>query len=147
MPGWETWMWLAIIILSIICEAETAALVAIWFMPSALISLVISFFNVPLWIQVLVFFAASAVLLILFKLVFKVSPSREKNKKTNLDIIIGQRCVVIEEISNLHARGAVKINGQVWSARSIDDNAVIPEGKTVTIENIVGVKIICKISE
>ena len=144
MPGWETWMWLAIIILSIICEAETAALVAIWFMPSALISLVISFFNVPLWIQVVVFFAVSAVLLIVFKVLFKVSPSREKNKKTNLDIIIGQKCVVIEEISNLHAKGTVRINGQLWSARSSDESATIAEGKTVLIERIEGVKVICK---
>ena len=138
---------IAIIVLSIICEAETATLVAIWFMPAAIVSLVLSFFAVPLWIQVVVFFACAALLLFLFKVCFNVKSPKENNKKTNLDRIIGERCIVIEEISNLHGTGAVKVNGQVWSARSLDDNAVIPEGKTVTIENIVGVKIICKISE
>ena len=92
----------------------------------------------------MVFFAVSAVLLIVFKVLFKVSPSREKNKKTNLDIIIGQKCVVIEEISNLHAKGTVKINGQLWSARSSDESTTIAEGKTVLIESIEGVKVICK---
>lgn len=143
MLDWETWMWLAVIVLSVICEAETAALVAIWFIPAALVSMILSFFNVALWIQVLVFFATAAVLIFVFKKFFNLKVKKDANAKTNLDMLIGQKCIVVEEISNIHARGAVKINGQIWSARSADGDSVIPEGAVVLIERVEGVKLIC----
>lgn len=142
MLDWETWMWLAVIVLSVICEAETAALVAVWFIPAALIAMILSFFNVALWIQVLVFFATAAILILVFKKFFNLKVKKDANAKTNIDILIGQKCIVTEEISNIHAKGAVKINGQAWSARSSDDT-VIPEGAVVIIERVQGVKLIC----
>lgn len=143
MFGWESWMWLGIIILAIFCEAQTAALVAIWFMPAALVSMVLSFFDVYLWVQVLAFFAISIAGIILFKKVFNKKLKATEESKTNVDAIIGKKCIVVEEISNIHAKGAVKLGGQVWSARSSDES-VIEEGKIVTVESISGVKLICK---
>ena len=147
MFDWESWMWLAVIILSVFCEAQTAALVAIWFMPAALVSMIISFFGVHLWIQVLVFFAVSFAGIIIFKKVFNQKLKSGENSKTNVEAIIGKKCIVVEEISNIHAKGAVKVGGQVWSARSSDDGTTIPEGKIVVVESVHGVKLICKEAE
>ena len=144
MFGWESWMWLAVIVLSVICEAETAALVAIWFMPAALVSLILSFFDVALWIQVLVFFAISIASIIIFKIIFNKKLKNNAETKTNIDAIIGKKCIVVEEISNIHAKGAVKVGGQIWSARSYDEDATIAEGKIVVVESVQGVKFICK---
>ena len=146
MFGWESWMWLGIIILAIFCEAQTAALVAIWFMPAALVSMILSFFDVHLWVQVLVFFFISIASIILFKKIFNKKLKVTEETKTNVDAIIGKKCIVVEEISNIHGKGAVKLGAQVWSARSNDDS-IIEEGSVVTIERISGVKLICKKAE
>ena len=146
MFGWESWMWLGIIILAIFCEAQTAALVAIWFMPAALVSMILSFFDVYLWVQVLVFFFISIASIILFKKIFNKKLKVTEETKTNVDAIIGKKCIVVEEISNIHGKGAVKLGAQVWRARSNDDS-VIEEGSIVTVESISGVKLICKKAE
>ena len=147
MFGWESWMWLAVIILSVFCEAQTAALVAIWFMPAALVAMIISFFGVQLWIQVIVFFALSIASIIIFKKIFNKKLKNNAEAKTNVDAIIGKKCIVVEEICNIQAKGAVKLGGQVWSARSSDDDTTIPEGKIVVVESVHGVKLICKEAE
>ena len=66
------------------------------------------------------------------------------DKVARLDSIEGEKCIVIEEISNIRSTGTVKINGQVWSARSSEDDVVIPKGTVVIAENISGVKLVCK---
>ena len=57
-------VWLGVIALAIIVEASTSALVSIWFIPSAIISFILALCKVDLWIQIVVFFVASALLLI-----------------------------------------------------------------------------------
>ena len=44
------WVWLGVIVAAIVTEASTFALVAVWFIPSALISLLLSIFKLPLWL-------------------------------------------------------------------------------------------------
>ena len=51
--------------------------------------------------------------------------------------------MVIQTIDNLKATGQVKIDGNVWTARSVDDS-VIPTGETVEVLQISGVKLIVK---
>jgi membrane protein implicated in regulation of membrane protease activity len=52
--------------------------------------------------------------------------------------------VVTETISNLNATGTVKVRGSVWTARSFNDEVVIPENTVVIVERIEGVKLIVK---
>ena len=40
------YFWIAVILLSVATESLTAALVAIWFMPSALVSMILAFFHI-----------------------------------------------------------------------------------------------------
>ena len=63
--------------------------------------------------------------------------------KTNADRIVGQRAVVILDIDNQAAQGQVRINGQVWTARS-QDAEPIPAGAQVEVVQISGVKAIVK---
>ena len=58
-------------------------------------------------------------------------------------VTIGQLAVVTEEINNIEAKGAVKVGGIVWSARSETDET-IETGKTVTVTKIDGVKLIVR---
>ena len=137
-------VWLAVVVGGVFCEAMTVSLVAIWFVPAALISLLLSLFGVAEWIQVLVFFLLAFAMIAVFRHIFKKRiRDKQTSVKTNTDRLLGKRAVVTEEIDNLHALGAVKIDGQEWSARSEGDIS-IPVGTTVEVLAVAGVKLICK---
>ena len=138
-------VWAAIFILALAAESQTAELVAIWFMPGALISLVLSFFNVPVWIQITVFAVLSAVLLVLaFKFFRRLLLKDVGRTKTDTDLLIGKQARVEEDIDNAQMQGAVKIDGKIWSARMVDDSQKATVGEFVIVESISGVKLICK---
>ena len=129
---------------SVILEALTLALVSVWFVPGALISMILAFIpGVPLWVQIVVFLLTSLALMIFLR------PITDKlliGKKvaTNADAVIGEMAVVTEPINNLEAKGQVKVRGQIWTARAADKNATYEIGEIVNVVAIEGVKLICK---
>ena len=137
------WVWLGVTIAAIVSEAATLALVAGWFIPSALVSLVISLFRLPIWLQAAVFLAMSLALMIFLK-PFMKKVLKIRYSPTNADTVIGKTGTVIEKIDNIAATGAVKADGKVWTARSDDDSVTIDEGALVRAVAIEGVKLICK---
>lgn len=137
------WIWLGVTIAAIVSEAATLALVAVWFIPSALVSLVISLFRLPVWLQAAVFLAMSLALMIFLK-PFMKKVLKVRYSPTNADTVIGKTGTVIEKIDNIAATGAVKADGKVWTARSDDDSVTIDEGSLVRAVAIEGVKLICK---
>ena len=137
--------WAAVMALALFGEIITAELVAVWFIPSSLVSMILAFFEVPIWIQWLVFLALSAVLLVVaFKFLRKLLLKNIGNKKTDTDILIGKLARVEEDIDNAEMQGAVKIDGKIWSARMIDDSESAQKGEFVIVEYISGVKLICR---
>ena len=48
----------------------------------------------------------------------------------------------MEEINNIAETGAVKADGKLWTARSVSEDVIIPEGSEVNILKIEGVKLI-----
>ena len=136
-------VWLGIVVLAVVVEVSIVGLVSIWFVPSGLVSMILAFCNVPLWIQILVFLVLSAACIIFLK------PMAHrflgvKHVATNADSLIGEEAIVIEEICNLEARGQVKVRGQVWTARSADKTQVYAKGDVLNVIAIEGVKLICK---
>ena len=136
-------VWLGIIILAVIVEASTCALVSIWFIPAAVIALILSFFPIPLWIQIVVFVACSALLILFMKGIFKRTLGL-KAVATNADALIGEEAVVTEAINNLESQGQVKVRGQIWSARAFDKDTKYEKGEILNVVAIEGVKLICK---
>ena len=135
-------VWLFVIVAAIVMEASTVSLVSIWFVPSACISMILALCEVKLWIQLTVFFAVFLLLMMILRPVFKKNMGL-KIVPTNADALIGMQAVVIEPINNLHAKGNVKIRGQVWTARSSEENIVYEADEVVTVVAIEGVKLIC----
>ena len=133
--------WLAFIVLAVIAEAATAALISVWFIPGAIVALILSLFGVPLWVQ-FVIFGISSVLLLVFTRKFVKRFLKGKGERTNADAVIGQKAVVTERVSNIEETGAVKVMGKEWSARSANDE-VYDVGDVVTVKEISGVKLIC----
>ena len=144
MYGWAI-VWAVVFIAALWAEAETCEMVAMWFLPGAVASLVLALCNLDWWIQIVVFIALSTLFLVLAKTVFKkYLVKRVGQEKTDTDLLIGQSARVVEAIDNFEERGAVKINGQVWTARMENDSEKAAEGESVVIVEIKGVKLICK---
>lgn len=139
--GYSWIAWLVVLVMSIIVESATLALVSIWFMPASIVALVLALCNVPLWVQIVAFIVVSVGTLSFLRPVFK-KMLKLKTVPTNSDALIGQKGIVVENIDNIAATGAVKIDGQVWSARSAEGEN-IAEGEVVTVSSIEGVKLIC----
>ena len=139
-----TYVWAALLVLFIIAEAVTTALVAIWFIPGAILAMVFSMLGFPLWLQALGFLLPS--LGILLRIIFREKFFKSKTVATNSDALIGKLALVTEEIDDLAGKGAVKVGGAQWSARSAD-GAPIPAGTVVVITEIRGVKLICRKTE
>lgn len=135
-----TFIWLALIIVFAVIEGANPQLVSIWFAGGALVSMIVSFFDVSVQIQIIVFVFSSAVLLALTRPLIK-KKIIVRNSKTNSDSNIGKTGIVTAKIDNYHAKGLVQLAGLSWSARSADDS-VIPEGEFVTVVRIEGVKLI-----
>ncbi len=142
MQEFMPYIWLAVIAVAIFVEVETTALVAIWFIPAALVTAILAFFDISIPWQIVIFLALSLVCLGISRIFFK-SRRVIKHTPTNADAVIGQQAIVVEEICNLENRGLVKIRGQVWSAKS-EDGSIINANEVVTVVAIEGVKLVLK---
>lgn len=129
-------MWLIVIIALSFLEAATVNLVSIWFIASAFISLILSFFEIPFLWQFGVFVILGFLLMVTTKPILKkwIKP---KNIKTNIDRVVGMSGIVTEEISK-SAVGEVRVDGKRWSAIS---SKKITAGEEVIVDEIDGVKL------
>ena len=58
--------------------------------------------------------------------------------RTGAAALIGRPALVLERIANHEGVGCVKIGGEVWTARSYDDDQVIDAGERVEVVEIRG---------
>ena len=133
---WE-FFWLAIVLLLSFVEVATVNLVTIWFIVSALVALLLAFFNVDFIVQFAVFVILGVILLVTTRSYLEKLLNKNK-QKTNLDRVVGMEGVVTEKITK-HNPGEVKVDGKKWTAIS---SKTITEGKNVKIVKIEGVKLV-----
>ncbi len=133
------WFWLIALILFIVLEAATSALVSLWFIGGSLAALIVTAFGAPEWAQVIVFLLVSGALLLALRPLMKkyVAP---RKIVTNARSNIGKLAIVTETINPLQGKGSVKISGVIWSARTAD-GSVIEEGTLVRVTELEGVKV------
>jgi membrane protein implicated in regulation of membrane protease activity len=137
------WVWLGLLAFFVIVEALTANLLTIWFAAGSLVAFISSFFIENPIIQVVIFVVVSLIVLVALRPIAK-KYTRTRKQPTNADMYINAEGVVTETISNLNAKGTVRVRGSVWTARSISDEVEIPENTTIVVERIEGVKLIVK---
>ena len=58
--------------------------------------------------------------------------------RTGAAALIGKRAIVLERIANDEGMGSVRIDGEVWTARSYNDDDVIERGTRVDVVDIKG---------
>ncbi len=135
-------IWLIIMVICLVVEALTMGLATIWFAAGAFVAMILSLLGVPIGIQIAVFLVVSiACLIYIYPLVKNII--RPGKEKTNYEAVINKIGIVTGTIDNMKAQGQVKVNGQIWSAKAID-NIVIEEGNEVMIQEVIGVKLMVK---
>ncbi len=137
-------VWLLLLIVMIVTELITMGLTTIWFAGGAIIAIILAVLHVPVAIQIAAFLVVSIVLLI-FTRPIAVKYFNHDRLKTNVESMIGRQAVVISEIDNLNGIGQIQVNGQEWSARTVEDGQVIPVGEVVVIKAVSGVKLIVEL--
>lgn len=135
-------LWLIIAGLFFVGEIATVGFLIFWFGIGALIAMIVSIFTTNIIIQTTIFLISSTIL------IFATKPFVKKFadvKKTNTNVysIIGKKALVIKTIDPIHSVGQIKLNGEVWTAES-DNQQIIKEGTEVEILEIKGVKAIVK---
>lgn len=124
-------------------KLEPPGFLVFWFAIGALIAMVASFFIENVIAQTAIFVISSAILLFATRPFVNKFAKPENNTKTNAFSIEGKTGKVIKEIDPIEGTGQIKINGEVWSAKSFD-NTTISQDTEVIIEKIDGVKAIVK---
>lgn len=132
--------WIVALVAFVIIEALTAQLVTIWFAVGSVAALIAEMLNAKVWLQWTIFVAVSAIVLVATR-PFVKKLTKQKVQPTNADRCIGETAVVTEEIDNVAGKGAVKVNGVEWSART-QSGETVEKGSKVKVIKIDGVKLI-----
>ena len=138
---WHYWLIAAGVFF--IGEIMTVGFLLFWLGISALIAMVVSFFTSNVIIQMSVFIISSIILILATKPLVKKFVN-EKNVKTNAFSLVSKNALVIQDINNLNSVGQIKVDGEIWSAQSSEDDINIPIDSEVKIVKIEGVKAIVK---
>ena len=135
--------WLIAAGIFFIIEMATIGFLVFWLGIGALLAMVTSFITDNIFIQALVFVITSTLLLIFTRPLVNKFIKIPKEIKTNAYSIIGKKGIVISKINNIEGTGQIKIDGEIWSAKSATDED-IPENTEVEIVEIDGVKAVVK---
>lgn len=135
--------WIAVLIVTLVVEALTMGLTAIWFSGGALLAVIVALVGGPLWLQIIAFLAVSIALLV-FTRPLAVKYFNRDRVRTNVESLVGRQAIVLTEVDNIKGTGQVSVGGQEWSARSYSDSEKLEQGQVVLIVAISGVKLICR---
>jgi membrane protein implicated in regulation of membrane protease activity len=120
-------------------EMHTGGLYLLPFAVGAGLAAVVSVLGVGLPLVVLVFVLASALAFGGLRPVARRHRRLPPAIRTGAAALVGHRAMVLERIANDEGVGCVKIdNGEVWTARSYDQDEVIGVGERVEVVEIRG---------
>ena len=137
--------WLILMIGMVVLELSTAQMVSIWFAIGALGALIATYLVAEIWLQIIIFLVVSGIALVATR-PFVKKLTAGKKVPTNADRYVGRKGVVTATVDNQQGVGLVKIEGSVWSARSVSGE-VLPAGEQVVVERIEGVKLMVQRAE
>ena len=138
-------IWIGFAVIMVVCEAFTSQLVSIWFVLGAVSAAVTTIFTPSIAIQSAVFLIVSLVALIITKPLVKKLKEKRGVTSTNADRLVGRTGVVISDIADTHTVGQVKVEGEIWSAKS--EKAPLNKDTKIKVLAIEGVKLIVEPTE
>ena len=136
------YIWLGVVVASLILEFVTMELVSIWISFGAFVGMVLALCGVDYIVQLIVAIAISiGCILGLRKITLKFL--NRNQDKTNLDLAVGTHVKLLEDVSE-EKTGSAKYNGVVWSVKAEDETKKLKAGTFVEIVKVEGNKLIVK---
>ncbi|MGH2836555.1 MAG: NfeD family protein [Solirubrobacteraceae bacterium] len=86
----------------------------------------------------IVFVAVSILTLLSVRPLVQRRLTRGPALRTGGAALVGKRALVVERIANHEGVGTVRIDGDIWTARSLDEDQAIEPGTTVHVVDIKG---------
>jgi membrane protein implicated in regulation of membrane protease activity len=136
MDAWVLWLVAACIFGA--GELHTGGFFLAPFAIGAVAATILSLLGVPAAAVVIAFLAASAVVFLTLRPVAMSHRRLPPSIRTGAAALVGRPAMVIERIANREGVGCVKIDGEVWTARSYDEDEVIDAGERVEVVEIRG---------
>jgi len=134
MPDWVAWAIAAAVLAA--GEAATAGLVLGPLALAAAVAAIVAAAGLGVGVQIIAFGLASAGGLLILRPIAMRHLRTPPQIRTNTAALIGERATVLERVDGHNGR--VKIGGEVWSARSYDEDRVIEPGARVEVLKIDG---------
>jgi membrane protein implicated in regulation of membrane protease activity len=134
MPAWVAWAVAAAILAA--GEAATAGLVLGPLALAAAVAAIVAAAGAGAGIQVLAFIVASVAALGILRPIARRHLKVPPRVRTGTAALIGCSATVLERVNR--DGGRVKIGGEIWSARSYDEDQVIEPGDRVEVLKIDG---------
>lgn len=128
--------WLAAAALLGVAEFSTLTLVFGLLAGSALVAAVVAGLGASFPVQLLAFAATGGVGLVALRPIAKRHLERPPVSRDGSDALVGRSAYVTQEVSA--TGGLVHLSGEDWSARSFDEDLVIPAGVRVDVFQIEG---------
>ncbi|MGH8825648.1 MAG: NfeD family protein [Jiangellaceae bacterium] len=133
MP-WIAWL-LAAVALGV-AEFFTLTLAFGLLAAAAVVAAIVAGLGGPLLLQVFAFAITTAAGLLIVRPTAMRHMTHPSLVREGSDALIGQKAVVVEEVTAL--RGLIRLAGEDWSARALDEYQVIPVGALVDVMEIEG---------
>jgi membrane protein implicated in regulation of membrane protease activity len=136
MDAWIIWL-VAACVLGI-GEMHQGGFYLAPFAIGALLAAVVGLLGVGVGLSAVVFALASVMVFAALRPVARRHRRLPPAIRTGAAALVGRPAIVLERIANHEGVGCVKIDGEVWTARSLDDEEVIDAGERVEVVEIRG---------
>ena len=103
---------------------------------AALVAAIVAGVGGSVLAQVLAFAITAAVGLLIVRPIARRQMTHPSPVREGSYALIGKKAVVLEEVTG--TQGLIKLAGEVWSARALDEDQVVPPGTPVDVMEIEG---------
>jgi membrane protein implicated in regulation of membrane protease activity len=135
----DTWIiWLVIACLLGLGEMHQGGFYLAPFAMGAALATVVALLGVGAALSGVVFLLASAIVFTTLRPVARRHRRLPPSIRTGAAALVGKHALVLERIANDEGVGCVRIDSEVWTARSYDEDAVIDVGERVDVVEIRG---------
>ncbi len=136
MVAWVIWLVVACILG--IGEMHQGGLYLAPFAVGAFLAAIVGLVGAGAIVTPVVFLAGSGLTFAALRPVARSHRRLPPAMRTGAAALVGRRAIVLERIANDEGVGCVKIDGEVWTARSYDDDQVLDPGQRVEVIEIRG---------
>jgi membrane protein implicated in regulation of membrane protease activity len=136
MDEWVLWLIAAVVFG--VGEIATLSFFLAPFAGGAIVAALVSAAGGGMIVSWAVFLVVSVIMLTALRPLARSHRRQPPQLRTGTAALVGRTGMVLERIANDEGVGCVRIGGEVWTARSYDDDEIIEAGKRVQVVEIRG---------